>query len=607
MEMLRSIRKLIGLFSSGERARLGVILFLMLAAAGLEVVGVGMLPGFLLLLGQPEKVLAWPWARQLYVTLGIDSQEELMYWGAGGLMAVFVLKNVYLTAFTYAKARFAFNRQVSISRRLFRAYMLSPYAVMAQRNAAELLRNVGTEVGCIVTNMLLPAISVILDAMLILVIVGLLLVVEPWITLASVTVLGGAAVFFLLLIRRSNARQGREQQRARRGVLQALSQGFGGLKDARVLGRECFFERRFVTSARSLAHTACYRQVVSDLPRRVIELVALVGMVAVTVILIRRESSLAAAIPSLTLFAVASLRLMPLVMTLVASLSSLQFYRHSVDVVCDDLKRLEPLLELPQRGKCEARSGQRFQRNIRMVGVDYRYPGREQAAVRRVDLTIERGSVVGIVGASGAGKSTLVDLLLGLLTPQSGTIEVDGVSIHSNLRGWQRRLGYVPQTIYLTDDTIRKNIAFGLEDDEIDEERVALTVRAAQLERMLEELPQGLDTPVGERGVRLSGGQRQRIGIARALYHDPEVLILDEATSALDNETERYVIEAIESLRGDRTIVMIAHRLSTVRNCDVLHLFDAGERVASGTYEELIQGNVRFRAMAGEREVGVGR
>jgi ATP-binding cassette subfamily C protein len=321
-------------------------------------------------------------------------------------------------------------------------------------------------------------------------------------------------------------------------------------------------------------------------------------MLSVSALLVAQDRPLEAIIPTLTLLAVAVVRLLPSFQKVTANVNALKWGEKALNVVYEDLEKLDAW-EREFLARQQNADTLTLEHTIEIEGLTYQYPGQEDHALRDVSLTIPKYASVGFVGPSGAGKTTIVDVLLGLLEPTAGRVLVDGEDIQERLPTWQRKIGYIPQSIYLTDDTVRRNAAFGMKEEEIEDEAVWRALEAAQLRELVESLPEGLDTMVGERGVRLSGGQRQRIGIARALYHNPEVLVMDEATSALDNQTERLFVEALEQLQGGHTLVVIAHRLSTVRNCDTLFMLDEGRLVAEGSYDELMARSEVFRRMAG--------
>jgi ABC-type multidrug transport system fused ATPase/permease subunit len=350
----------------------------------------------------------------------------------------------------------------------------------------------------------------------------------------------------------------------------------GGVKDVKLLGREEDFLHQYHTHNKGSTYIGQLQATLQAIPRLGLELLAVLGLALLVFVMIGQGQSLDALLPTLGLFAAAAFRMLPSVNRVLSAIQSVRFSVPVVDTMYSELRMLE-LAPSPQRGP-----PLRLGNTLTLEGVCFQYPSAEAMAIRDVSLSIERGSSVGFVGGSGAGKSTLVDIILGLLTPGSGTVAVDGTDIQSNLRGWQDQVGYVPQTIFLTDDSLRRNIALGLSSETIDEAAVRRALRSAQLAEFVDGLPDGLDTVVGERGIRLSGGQRQRIGIARALYHDPPVLVLDEATSSVDTATEADIMSAVRALRGDKTILIIAHRLSTVEHCDRLFCLDQGRVSTEG-------------------------
>jgi ATP-binding cassette subfamily C protein len=339
-----------------------------------------------------------------------------------------------------------------------------------------------------------------------------------------------------------------------------------------------------------------YLRTFSDLPRLLIEGLVMGSVLLVVGFMLLLKQDMQTLIPTLGLFAMAAVRLMPSMNRILSGLTSARYYSASVNNIYHDLKELENVPSSPnERVVSESFS---FNQSIKLENISFRYHGAEKDSLKDVSLTILKGQSIAFVGPSGAGKTTIVDALLGLLEPGSGRVLVDGVNINTNLAGWQQKIGYIPQPIYLSDDTIKRNVAFGVEDDKIDDEQVWTALRAAQLEDFIVSLPDKLDTLVGEHGVRISGGQRQRIGIARALYHNPEILVLDEATAALDNETESEVTKAIEALSGTKTIIAIAHRLTTVRNFDCLFFMKDGKIVDAANFENLLQNNIDFQKMA---------
>ena len=595
------LQKLSYLFTRREK-RNGLILFgMMIVGALFEVVGVGAIPAFVGVISMPERLLENERVSYVYDVLGMSSPEEMVLWAALGLIVVFIVKNAYLALLVYARARYTSNRQVTISNRLFRAYLHSPYAFHLQRNTAELLRNTNSEAGAITGGVLLPMMSILMEFLVLVFIFALLFAVEPLVTLITFGVFGTLTVAFYRATRSKINEYAKEEQRHRKQSVQAVNQGLGGFKDARILGREQFFLDSYQESTWFKAKAARFKEVISALPRLVLETMAVAGLLGVASLLVAQDRALETVIPTLALLGVAIVRLMPSFTKISGSFTSLKWGERALNVVYDDVVMLEKE-ERAIRARLKERGGKPlpFTRDICIEALSYAYPGSAEPALEGVTLTIPKNASVGFVGPSGAGKTTIVDVVLGLLTPTGGRVLVDGVDIQERLSAWQRKIGYIPQSIYLTDDSVRRNVAFGMDDEEISDAAVWEALDAAQLRELIESYPEGLDAMVGERGVRLSGGQRQRIGIARALYHKPDVLVMDEATSALDNQTEKLIVEALEQLQGQHTMIVIAHRLSTVRNCDTLFMLDEGGLVASGSYDKLAATSEEFRRMAGE-------
>ena len=364
--------------------------------------------------------------------------------------------------------------------------------------------------------------------------------------------------------------------------LQHLQEGLGGAKEVKLLGREQEFLAHYHQHNLGNAQVGQRYQTLQQFPRLGLELLAVGGLAALVMVMVAQNKPLDALLPTLAVFAAAAFRVLPSANRAMMAVQNVRYALPAINVLHGELRVLKSAEEPAAARQLE------FREYLALDNVSFCYPSSDRPALQGISLTVLRGTTMGFIGESGAGKSTLVDIILGLLHPGGGAVRVDGVDIRTNLRGWQDRVGYVPQTIFLTDDTLRRNVAFGLADDQINEHSVWSAVRAAQLEEFINSLPQGLDTMVGERGVRLSGGQLQRIGIARALYHDPSVLVLDEATSSLDTQTERGVLDAVRKLHGEKTIIIVAHRMSTVEDCDQLFRLEDGRVVSQGNVESML-------------------
>jgi ATP-binding cassette subfamily C protein len=569
----------------------------MLIAAVLEVAGIGMIPAFVAIVADPDRVMQIDWLQPLFEMVEITNSQDLLIWGSVALVGIFIIKSVYIIAFNYFEARFIFNRRYTISHRLMRSYMHAPYIFHLRRNTAELLRNITQEINVFIGSVITNLLKMTREGVMTLSILVFLFVMEPLITVLVITLSGLGAGTFILLNKRKMKESGEEEQERRAEMIKALNQGLGGIKDARVLNREEEFIDKFRIEALKSTRLMAYIRFIQQIPRPVVETTAVLGMLLVSVILVWEDRPMSTIIPILTLFAMATVRLMPSIQQLVSMYTNLRYNMVSLEPIYDDLKELEKYNSRFIKDR-KNKNRLNFEKEIEIRNLSYHYPGSEEQVLHEVSLTIPKGKAVAFVGSSGAGKTTMVDLILGLLEPEEGKILLDGVNIQENLSAWQRNIGYIPQSIYLADETLRSNIAFGLPGNDIDDAKVMQAVKLAQLETMISRLPDGLDTIIGEHGTRLSGGQRQRVGIARALYHDPKVLIMDEATSALDNITEKQITNAIESLKGERTLIMIAHRLTTVKNCDTLYFMENGKIIQDGTYLDLVNSNIRFREMA---------
>lgn len=600
--MLKTIKKIVYILPKGDPVKLGIILLFMLVAAGLEVAGIGMIPAFVAIVASPERVMTVQFLQPVLAFLDITTSQDLLIWGAVILVAVFVFKGLYIIAFNYFEARFIFRRRYVISKQLMRSYMQAPYIFHLQRNTAELLSNMTREINIFINTVVTNLLMMTRESIMALAILIFLFSVEPVITILIILLSGAGAGTFVFYNRKKLKRYGQEEQKRHAAMIKAVNQGLGGIKDARVLNREEEFIEKYRIESYESTKLLTYIRFVMQIPRPVVETTAVLGMLLVSVFLVWQNRPMSDIIPILTLFAMATVRLMPSLQQLTILYTNVRYNMVTLEPIYNDIKALE---EYSTKFSNERKNKNAFKlrRQIQIRNLSYHYPNSSEQAVSNISLTIPKGKAVAFVGSSGAGKTTLVDLILGLLEPQEGEILIDGTNIQENVSAWQRNIGYIPQSIYLADETLRSNIAFGLADTDIDEDKIWQAVKLAQLEALVNQLPDGLDTVVGEHGTRLSGGQRQRVGIARALYHNPKVLVMDEATSALDNITEQQITSAIQSLRGERTLIMIAHRLTTVKNCDTLYFMEEGKIVQKGTYAELVQSSNKFRKMALENDL----
>jgi ABC-type multidrug transport system fused ATPase/permease subunit len=580
--MNTTLRQIRDLLSPRSRRRVWALLGLMLVGTAVESLSVGLVVPVLALISDPTWASRYPIIESALRVVGADSPASLAAWAMGSLVAVFFAKTLVTAVLKHAESRFAYTAQCDIAARLFSGYLRQPWSFHLQRNSAELIRNVTEEPVMFGSFMsaLLPFVS---ELLVVVALTSVLFSLEPIGATIAIATLAGAAALFNMSVRSRVERWGEARQHLQEVQMRHLQQGVAAAKEIKLAGREAHFERLFDRSTRSLAHTRQRQDFVSALPRLWLEGVAITGIAALVVALVVKDHSLAATLPALGLFAAAAFRLLPSIARLMGCVHTMRFRIPSIGLLHQELSQLRsaPLPPHPQTRTAV--------RQIRIEGVSFRYPESPRAVLEGVSFTVSAGASVGIVGPSGTGKSTLVDIVLGLLTPSEGQVTVNGADIHDDVGAWQQSIGYVPQAIYLIDDSIRRNVALGLEDHEISEEQVWRALRMASLDEFVRSLPRGLDTVTGERGVRLSGGQRQRIGIARAMFHDPEVLILDEATSALDAATEDEVMNAVNALHGRKTVIVIAHRTTTISKCDVVYRVESGKLTECDSIQPVTQ------------------
>jgi ABC-type multidrug transport system fused ATPase/permease subunit len=576
-----TVRKIWGVLTPPERKSTVILLILTFIGMGLEILGVGLVIPALALLTQADYATRFPAILPILHALGDPSQDSLVVGSMLALVAIYGVKAMFLTMLAWYQARLAFGLRAEWSQRLFSVYLHQPYTFHLQRNSAQLIHNTVNQVDQLAISIVMPGMTLLSESLVFLGLSVMLMTVEPLGTVIVVTILGVAGWSFHRTTRGLMTRWGKEAQLHGALRFHHLAQGLGGAKDVKLLGRESGFLEQFHTHNVQNARAARLQSTLQQLPRLWLELLAVGGLAALVLTMLAQGLAAPAILPTLGMFAAAAFRLLPSVNRILVVVQLLRYAKPVIDNVHAELS-----LPTPEADTRTSQEGP-FDHTLEFHHVAYAYPGAARRALNDITLTIQRGESVGFVGSSGAGKSTLVDILLGLLTPVAGVVRVDGYDVQLSLRHWQDQIGYVPQVIFLTDDTLRRNVALGLPDAQIDETAVQRAIRAAQLEAFVNGLPAGLDTVVGERGVRLSGGQRQRIGIARALYHDPAVLVLDEATSALDEATERGVMDAVRALQGTKTVIIVAHRLSTVRYCTRQYRLEEGQVVGQGSCSEV--------------------
>ena len=566
------------LLTRAERSALLGIVFLILIGMVLETLSLGIVVPVVAILTQDDYETKYKW---LSDWLGSPSREDLIIYVMLLMVVVYIVRSIFLLWSSWIQKGFSANLSGRLSQRLFTIYLRQPYMFHLQHNSSTLMRN-SRNANVVVSGGIDPVLVLLTDGLVAIALFTLLIFIEPVGTLITIFIFGAGAWMFQKLTRNRIESWGDEKNIHDGMILQHLQQGLGGAKDVKILGREGEFLFQHNKHLKESLRINRVYTVLQTVPRVSMEILTIAGLSALVISMVLQKQSFSEIIPTLGLFAAAAFRVMPSINRLLGSLQTLIFSRAIISSVYSDFK-----LDAPD--VVETREVVPFKDQLELKNVCFQYPTAVKPSLQNVTLSVRRGEAVGFVGPSGAGKSTLVDVILGLFAPTSGTVLVDGEDIQNNPRNWQNQIGYVPQTIYLTDDTLRRNVAFGLGDENIDEQAVVNAIRLAQLEEFVASLPEKLSTIVGERGVRLSGGQRQRIGIARALYHNPSVLVLDEATSSLDTPTEHGVMQAVQALQGSKTVIIVAHRLSTVEYCDRLYRIEDSQMTEHGTFDEVVK------------------
>ncbi len=570
------LKKINYVLNRRQKINLGILLIIIFIGAFVELLGVSAIMPLIEIATKPQEM-----GEKWYFVLvseytGITDANQMLVFLAVVLIVIYILKNIYVTVMYSLQYRFIFNNQQRLSVRMMKSYMQQEYLFHVSKNVAEFQRNITNDVNGFFTVALyvlqfLAEFSV--SAVLI-----IFLLVQDWAsTLAVASLLVLFMGFFTLFFKKVLVKKGEESRQINVLVTKWLLQSFSGIKEIKVTNKEGFFISSYEKNYKNFATVQRQQSILTYLPRPVMETVCICSLMLAMIIKIMVEKSdITSFVTTLSIFAVAAFRMLPSFNKITGYISGMMFNKPAIDAVYRDLKEIEALQEQRKENRLDTQSIA-FNQTIELKNLSFRYPESEKWILKNAALTIDKNTSVAFVGASGAGKTTAADLILGILEPQEGAILIDGMDIKECMSSWHEKLGYIPQTIYLMDDTIRANIAFGIPEAEIDNDAIENAIKEAQLDKLVHSLPDGLDTMIGDRGVKLSGGQRQRIGIARALYRDPQVLILDEATSALDNETEKEVMAAIDGLHGTRTLIVIAHRLSTIKNCDFVYEVGGGK------------------------------
>lgn len=581
------IKNFLYLLTSNEQKRAGLLMFMILIMALLEMIGVASILPFMSVLTNPSiinKNIILNKSFEFFQLFGVQNDQQFLF--ALGIL-VFILLIISLSfkaLVSYVQVQFIQMRQHSIGKRLMTGYLHQPYSWFLGRNSADLGTKVLSEVQRVVGGGLKPLMMLISSSMIVITITTLLIIANPKLAIVVTLSISAAYGIVFKIVRRYLNRIGKESLINNELRFTAIVEAFGAAKEVKIGGLEHAYIKRFSDPSKIFAKHSATSTVINQIPRFALEIVAFGGIMLLILYMMARTGNFNRTLPIITLYAFAGYRLMPALQQMYASFTQLTFVKPSLESLINDLKNLKQIQKKQVHGFLL------FNKSIKLKNINYNYPNTSRTALKDITLSIPIKTSVGIIGATGSGKTTIVDIILGLLEPQKGSLEVDGQIItQKNTRAWQRLIGYVPQHIYLSDDTVTANIAFGVSSEDVNQDVVEKVSKIANLHKfVVSELPDKYQTTIGERGVRLSGGERQRIGIARALYHNPKLLILDEATSSLDSHTEKLVMEAVNNLSKELTIISIAHRLNTVKNCDIIFQLENGKLINQGTPSELL-------------------
>ncbi len=592
---MRSLRKLYEIFTPRDHKHILLLFFMSLISAFTQALGVASIFPFINTVMNPDAVYSEGLLRWMYELLGFDNVNSFLIFLGVMVLGLIILSSITGALTTYVKARFVSSKNHTLSLRLLEIYLYKPYSYFLQKNTSELSKNVLSEVNELSNKYILSIFDIIINGLIFIILLSTLLFVDVYSTIIIFGVLLLTYGSLNLYSKRKLRKLGIERFDANRNRHKLAYEAISSIKISKVMSNEKFFLNSYSKASKKLAKTRVVSTLIGQLPNYGLDLIAFGGLVLFVLIKVINSEPAEDIIPLISLFALAGYRMKPAINTLYAAITHLHYNQEVLDKIHHDM-----IIEKYEKETINSNVNLDFNHEIKVENIDFMYEDGASRVLKRVNISIRKDSVIGFVGTTGSGKTTLVDIIMGLHRPTNGFLKVDNTIIDlTNVKTWQRKIGYVPQDIYLSDDTLAHNIAFGIEDKKIDLSKVKKAAKIAALDQFIEEeLPLKYDTVIGERGIRLSGGQRQRIGLARALYRNPDVLVLDEATSALDGATEQEVLSAIQNAAQSRTVIMIAHRLTTLRDCDQIYVLEHGDITASGTYSELLQSNKKFMQMA---------
>lgn len=596
--MLSVIKELFSLLSDKQRKHFYILQFLVILMAFTELLGIASIAPFMALVGDPSLLHKEGIYLKIYQLSGITNPVDFLFVAGCLVLLMLTLSTIVSMLTTWRLAVYGASVGTELADRLYAYYMQQSWLFHASGSSAQLTKQVSTESLRISNYIIQPLMNLNSKLVLALLISISIFIYNPLIALIGISAFILSYMLMYKLVRKSLILNGRRLSAVSTERFRLMNEGFGGIKDVLLLYRKDDFIDRFIEQGRLQAYAQGTNNTISLVPRYFVELLAFGAMISLVLVLIKSyDGDLGQVLPVLAIYAVACFKLLPALQQIYSSVTQIKGNTAAFEAVKEDLKQSQIVQN--EFNKNIACAKLKFEQQIKLEDISFTYPSKESYALNNISISIPVNHVIGIVGSSGSGKSTLIDIILGLLPAQSGYMYIDDTIItRDNVRGWQNNLGFVPQSIFLSEGSIAENIAFGIPASEIDYDQVLKAIRLAHLTELVEELPEGINTKVGERGVQLSGGQRQRIGIARALYNKADVLIFDEATSALDGITEKIIMDAIHDFTGQKTIIMIAHRLKTVQKCDTIYLMEKGSIIDQGNYQQLVNNNPKFREMA---------
>ena len=575
-DIIRVLKKYRMIMSRGQKLRIGIIIVMMLIGGVLETMSVSLILPLVTAIMQPDFIESNTLAKWVCTIFDLHSANTFMILVIAGLMILYIVKNSFLFLQYYTQTRFVCNNRFALQERLMRSYITRPYEYFLNESTGEVMRVIQSDVHQ--SFLLLSTLMNLFTELTISVaLVATIVIVDPMMSALVAMTLLIVMIFIGRVLKPILRKIGLDTQQSVASANKWLMQTVHGIKELKVAHRENYFVEQYSKAGRLAIECEKKNTVINSAPRLLIETVTIVAMLGVIGIMLLNGKSVTQLMPQLSAFAMAAVRLLPSANRVISAYNGISYQEPMLDKMIENLRDVSDWDSQYETSTDMSTNRVTVKNEIKLENITYAYPNTEQAVLERAQMCIPVGKSVGVVGASGAGKTTAIDILLGLLKPQSGQVLSDGKNIEEDYNGWLSHLSYIPQTIYMLDDTIRANVAFGFDLKKVSDEQIWRALREAQLEEFVKSLPEGLDTSIGERGVRLSGGQRQRIGIARALFTDPELIILDEATSALDNETEAAIMDAINALHGKKTLIIIAHRLTTIEECDMVYRVENGQ------------------------------